>query len=114
MTPDTNDKLEELRIQLFDSRRISIGLLMAFVHVSSETSDIPTSWLLAYLVNNDRGILDCESVDQWPPGYLNEVEDFCDIIHFYMGHQNQFPPVVQSTQTMKDWPFLLTSNHTIH
>ncbi len=52
--------------------------------MAAENSEVSTSLLLAYLVNNDMGILDCESSEEWPPGYLNNVEDFFNLISFYI------------------------------
>ena len=105
---------EQLAYELFESRRIAFGLLMAFIHMSSDQSDAPVSWLLAYLVNNDKSILDYEEASEWPPGYLEETEEFCKLIAFYIDNDGYFPPVIQSAQIMKFWPYNSAPKNILH
>jgi len=105
---------ELLGSELFESRRIAFGLLMAFIHMSSDQSDAPVSWLLAYLVNNDKSILDYDETSDWPLGYLEATEEFCDLVAFYIGNDGYFPPVIQSAQIMRLWPYDSASKNTLH
>lgn len=114
MSSNLEEENEKLTHELFESRRIAFGLLMAFVHMSAEESDPPTSWLIAYLINNDKSVLNYDDVSEWPPGYLESTEDFLDLISFYIGNDGFFPPVIQSAQIMKFWPFQSTSKKTLH
>ncbi len=116
-----SDEMDELKKhisflsdELFECRRTGFGLLMAFVHLSTENNDYPVSWLLAYLVNNDKSILEMEHLNQWPPGYFENVEDFCDLMSLYIGPENNFPPVLEAAQSMKLWTFQPLKNKTIH
>ncbi len=108
------DEINILHEQLHESRRISFGLLMAFVHLSAENTDIPLSWLLGYLVNNDRGILDCDSIDEWPDEYVSNLDDFCTLVSLYIGADSNFPPVMLSAQTMRDWIYTPLKKKILH
>ena len=105
---------ENLLKLIFETRRQTISVLMAFVHMSAEHSEIPASWLLAYVVNDDKSILDCETSDEWPAGYEKKVQEFCDMMAHYNNDEANSVAVKDVVNQMSHWPYPTATKKIVH
>ncbi len=105
---------QDLHHKLHQARKESISIFMAFIHLSAETSVLPASWMLAYVVNNDQSILELDSPDDWPEGYEKKVMDFCDMMEYYNGTDKETIPVREVIENMMEWPYQVTNKDLLH
>ncbi|MCP4393413.1 MAG: hypothetical protein GY804_03970 [Alphaproteobacteria bacterium] len=109
---DQNQKLidalleenEVLHHIIHRTRQQVISIFMAFIHMSADDAQMPPSWLLSYVVNDDRDVLECNTMDEWPLGYEDNVKEFCEMMSYYNGEECESLPVKVVVRDMITWP----------
>ena len=114
MVDDLLQENSELHKLVHLTRMQTIGVLMAFIHMSADHSDLPASWLLAYVVNDDRDVLNCETTEEWPEGYELQVQLFCDMMSYYNDNSSLSPPVRDIVKSMIQWPYPNKPSNVLH
>ncbi|MCP3921330.1 MAG: hypothetical protein GY714_01965 [Desulfobacterales bacterium] len=99
---------------IYETRQQAISLFMAFINMSADNAHIPVSWLLSYIVNDDKDVLECETTDEWPLGYEDNVKEFCDMIAYYNGEENESIPVRLVVKEMSNWPTKESLKKSLH
>ena len=114
----TLDSLLEENVELHQlihlTRKQTISMLMAFIHINAETAIVPSSWLLGYILNDDKSILDCANTDEWPAGYEKKVNDFCEMMTAYNGESELSLPMREVVEDMAKWPYPANQKDNLH
>ncbi len=105
---------EVLHHIIHTTRKQTISIFMAFIHMSADTAQVPASWLLSYVVNDDRDVLECDTMDEWPLGYEDNVKEFCEMMTYYNGEGNESLPVRTVVQDMITWPTAAALKKILH
>ena len=96
---------EELHYIIHHTRQQAISLFMAFLNSSAETAQVPPSWLMSYIINDDPSVLNYTTANEWPEGYEKRVLELCDIMSFYNGiHQVSIPVKIVALDIL-NWPY---------
>ncbi len=106
-------QITELEQSLFTTRQQALSIFLAFLHAISEQSNVEPSWFLCYILQNDRSVLELDSIDDWPPHYQNSVNDFLDLLDFYTksGETEALRDVIKKVAS---WPIPKNESANLH